>query len=347
MPQISIIEKENINLDSNDDLAVTSLGFSTDNILLYRFINFYQRGINYTDTSDGIFDYKEIFEKQIPKRLFVDIPEFLNQASANKLRSHLSDFPVFKKLKMRSLTSENKEIIDLLPILQEKYLRYTKYKTHFKFPRSTFDRFLTVLLNPIDQVSDVDQYKRTLQKLFIPLEVASYYIEFEYDSSACEILNEKKLFIQYNNSQNKTIQMNDNKVQAKLQPWLKHNDNKEVLIFVNDLRKIMATTFGYDLPTEDKTVSEKRNGETVKDSENDTIGVLENMKRLGNKMMHAYTEFAKIQEADYYDDDEEDAEKKEDFADEDDEDDLEYDLSLATKEYDERTDSDSSSAEDS
>lgn len=295
---------------SEMDLAITTLGFRDENIMLYQFVTAYLNSENHRFLAD-ILDYKQIFEVLIPKRLFEDIPAFLIAFSESHSRNLLPDLPVFKKLKMTNITNKKPREMEILPNLNEKYMAYIEHKDKFRFPKSTFTRLLAVILNPIQQTSNLKQYTQTLEKLFIPLPIASYHLTFNYNGENGELVREKQLFIEKANSQESKLREDRREfdVQPKLQVWLKTVDSDELSIFVNDLRKIMSVTFGYEVPEKD-CESNSLEGEDVDNDEEDenNHSVMDNMKRLGTKVINAYTEFAKLQTGEESEESEEDDE---------------------------------------
>ena len=315
-----------------DDLTLTSLGFNKDNYILHKFITTYLScNINNIVSDEKEknliqFDYKAIFEELIPKRVFEDIPEFLEPLSRNSSRKNISDLPVFKKLKMSTIYNNNKsngkedgeEEEDLLPKLKTRYMKYIENETCFKFPRSTFQRFLEVILNPIQQTSNLKQYKKTLKKIFIPHDIASSFLIVRYNDDADDLIYRKRVFkhkLEQKTNTTKNKELSNNDVQPRLHIWLKLKDSKELTLFVNDLRKIMAVTFDYDLPLDekDKTNNNNDDDEEGEEESNNNGSVIDNIKNLGNRVMNAYSEFAKLQglndsEGSDEDDDEEDGE---------------------------------------
>lgn len=279
---------------SEMDVAITTLGFRDENIMLYKFVTAYLNSKN-DHFSVDILDYKQIFEVLIPKRLFEDIPAFLIAFSESNSRKLLPDLPVFKKLKMTNIPSKKPKEMEILPNLNEKYMAYIQLEDRFKFPKSTFTRLLAVILNPIQQTNSLKQYTQTLEKLFIPLPIASYHLTFNYNGENDELVRQKKLFIAKTNSHENKLRegRREFEVQPKLQVWLKTVDSDELSIFVNDLRKIMSVTFGYDVPQEDGESSSADEDDLENDENNHSV--MDNMKRLGTKVINAYTEFAKLQ----------------------------------------------------
>ncbi|OBA29223.1 hypothetical protein HANVADRAFT_280 [Hanseniaspora valbyensis NRRL Y-1626] len=313
---------------NEDDLTLTSLGFNKDNYILYKFITTYLScNINNTASDEKEkniihFDYKTIFEELIPKRVFEDIPDFLEPFSRNNSKKKISDLPVFKKLKMSTIYNNNnksngkedgEEEEDLLPKLKTRYMKYIENEACFKFPRSTFQRFLEVILNPIQQTSSLKQYKKTLKKIFIPHDIASSFLIVRYNDDGDDLIYRKRVFkhkLEQKTNFIKNKELSNNDVQPRLHIWLKPKDPKELTLFVNDLRKIMAVTFDYDLPLDEK---DKTNNDEGEEKSNNNGSVIDNIKNLGNRVMNAYSEFAKLQglndsEGSDEDDEEEDGE---------------------------------------
>ena len=338
-----------------DDLTLTSLGFNKDNYILHKFITTYLScNINNIVSDEKEknliqFDYKAIFEELIPKRVFEDIPEFLEPLSRNSSRKNISDLPVFKKLKMSTIYNNNnksngkedgEEEEDLLPKLKTRYMKYIENETCFKFPRSTFQRFLEVILNPIQQTSNFKQYKKTLKKIFIPHDIASSFLIVKYNDDGDDLIYRKRVFkhkLEQKTNATKNKEISNNDVQPRLHIWLKPKDPKELTLFVNDLRKIMAVTFDYDLPLDEKNKTNNNNVDEGEEEERNNNGsVIDNIKNLGNRVMNAYSEFAKLQGLN-------DSEGSED---DDDEEDGEYNLAAAIEEGQEEEDDDEDDEEE-
>lgn len=247
------------------EMLKISYGFNDQNAILYDFIVLYFKR-NHADVKAlvGNKDFYLIFTTLIPNRLFSDIVHFINNKCNTSISSQIMntiiELPVFKKLKKDHQTlnvhEEDECHIKLLRNMYESYYKgdASGEITHMMLPKATFDRLLQILMNPLDSITSLSEYFKTLSKIFIPLNMVNnaVFIPFKKDITfkGREVVHIVSLFEKYSNKSNNDTHGDICTVQPKLESYLKADSeiirSKEFENLIHKVRNIMAYNFGFD-----------------------------------------------------------------------------------------------------
>lgn len=253
------------NDNADHEILKISYGFNDQNSILYDFIvSYFKRNHDDIEALVGNKDFNLIFTTLIPNRLFSDIVNFINTkyntSISSQIMNTIKELPVFKKLKKDhqslNIHEEDECHIRLLRNMYESYYKVdaSGKVTHMMLPKATFDRLLQLIMNPLDTITSLSEYFKTLSKIFIPLNMVNnvVFIPFNEDiafktNKAVHIMS---LFNKCSNKSKTDTYADTYTVQPKLESYLKADSeiirNKEFEKLVHKVRNIMAYNFGFD-----------------------------------------------------------------------------------------------------
>ncbi|KAL6936047.1 hypothetical protein ACO0OL_002238 [Hanseniaspora opuntiae] len=253
------------NDNADHEILKISYGFNDQNSVLYDFIvSYFKRNHDNVDKIVNKKDFNLIFTALIPNRLFSDTVHFINTkyntSISSQIMNTIIELPVFKKLKKDHQTlnihEEDECHIRLLRNMYESYYKVDEsgQVTHMMLPKATFDRLLQILMNPLDSITSLSEYFKTLSKIFIPLNMVNnaVFIPFNEDIplKGHDAVHIMSLFDKPSNKSKIDTYADTYTVQPKLESYLKADSeiirNKEFEKLVHKVRNIMAYNFGFD-----------------------------------------------------------------------------------------------------